>query len=78
MRLSGAVAVELFKKDHYSVLIGDDDSTVISQLQQEVNSGIEKWSDINHATCTMAKALYEGRGQDFGPRNDKLTDKVKK
>ena len=74
--MEAAVAVDLFRKEEYSVLIGDDDSTVISKLREEVASEIEKWSDVNHATCTMTKALYEGRGTNFGPDSDKLTDKV--
>ena len=49
----------LGEKKEYSVSIGDDDSAVISKLHEEVHSGIEKWSDVNHVTCTMTKALYE-------------------
>ena len=72
--MEAAVAVERFGKEQYSVLIGDDDSTVISKLREEVHSGIEKWSDVNHATCTMTKALYEGRGTNSGSNSDKITD----
>ena len=66
--MEAAVAVELFGKEQYSVLI------VISKLREEVHSGIEKWSEVNHATCTMTKALYEGQGTNFGANSDKITD----
>ena len=45
-------------------------------MRNEVDGDIEKWSDVNHVTCTLTKALYEGRGKDFGPNNDKISDPV--
>ncbi|RUA06481.1 MAG: hypothetical protein DSY43_01900 [Gammaproteobacteria bacterium] len=74
--MESSIAIEICQKDQYQVLIGDDDSTVISRLRAEVNSNLEKWSDINHATCTLTKALYEGRGRNFGPDNDRLNEHV--
>ncbi|KAK3728355.1 hypothetical protein QZH41_002183 [Actinostola sp. cb2023] len=67
--MESSIAIEICQKDQYQVIIGDDNSTVISRLRAEVNSNLEKWSDINHATCTLTKALYEGRGRNFGPGN---------
>ncbi|KAK3735622.1 hypothetical protein QZH41_007398 [Actinostola sp. cb2023] len=75
--MESSIAIEICQKDQYQVLIGDDDSTVISRpVRAEVNSNLEKWSDINHATCTLTKALYEGRGRNFGPDNDRLNGHV--
>ena len=66
----------LGEKKEYSVSIGDDDAAVISKFRKEVHSGIQKWSDVNHVTCTMTKALYEGRRTNFAANSEKLTDKV--
>ncbi|KAK3715344.1 hypothetical protein QZH41_001336 [Actinostola sp. cb2023] len=60
--MEASAAVELFGKGGYSVLIGDDDSSVISRVRAEVDEGIQKWSDINHAICTFKRGLYEVRG----------------
>lgn len=72
----GSIAVELCQKETYKVLIGDDDSKVIARVRSEVDNNLEKWSDVNHVTCTLTKALHEGKGQDFGPNNDKINDQV--
>ena len=74
--MEASIAVELCQKEQYQVLIGDDDSTVIARVRAEVDSNLEKWSDVNHATCTLTKTLYEGKGKDFGPNNDKINDHV--
>ena len=74
--MEGFIAGELCQKEQYQVLIGDDDSTVISRVRNAVDINLEKWSDVNHATCTLTKALYEGKGKDFGPNNDKINDQV--
>lgn len=40
------------KKDdtfQVSTLIGDDDSTTMAMVQQQVNHQVVKWSDVNHA-----------------------------
>ena len=74
--MEASIAVELCQKEKYKVLIGDDDSTVISRVRSEVDVNLEKWSDINHATCTLAKALYEGKGKDFGANNDRINDQI--
>ena len=63
--MEGFIAGELCQKEQYQVLIGDDDSTVISRVRNAVDINLEKWSDVNHATCTLTKALYEGKGKDF-------------
>ncbi|KAK3710522.1 hypothetical protein QZH41_000859 [Actinostola sp. cb2023] len=73
--MEASAAVELFSQGGYSVLIGDDDSSVISRVRAEVDDKIEKWSDINHAVCTFKRGLYEVRGKSFGTSQcDKITD----
>ena len=57
------VAVQLFGNAveggvRYSTYAGDDDSTTENRLQSLVAYDIEKWSDINHASCTLGSRLY--------------------
>lgn len=74
--MEASAAVELFSKGNYAVLIGDDDSTVISRLHNEVDSTILKWSDANHALCSFKRKLYEFRGKSLGVDSDNITDSV--
>ena len=74
--MEASIAVDLCHKEKYQVLIGDDDSTVIARVREEVDSNLEKWSDVNHATCTLTKGLFEGKGMDFGPDNDRINDSI--
>lgn len=41
-----------------AVLIGDDDSSTIAEIRSFIDTPILKWSDINHATASVVKALY--------------------
>ena len=52
------LAVEMLntKKDdtfQVSTLIGDDDSTTMTMVRQQVNHQVEKWSDVNHAKKSL-------------------------
>ena len=60
--MEGNVAVSLFKKSHssstkYKTLIGDDDSTTIAWIHSDVDSDVQKLSDVNHAKSTLHKQL---------------------
>ena len=72
--MDASIAVDLCPKEKYQVLTGDDHSTVIARVREEVGSNLEKWSDVNHLTCTLTKGLYEGKGMDFDPDNDRIND----
>ena len=45
-------------------------------MREEVGSNLEKWSHVNHVTCTLTKGLYEGKGMDFDPDNDRINDSI--
>lgn len=45
-------------------------------MREEVGSNLEKWSDVNHLTCTLTKGLYEGKGMDFNPDNDRINESI--
>ena len=52
--MESSVAVEMLNiiKDNsfqISTLIGDDDSTTMAMVRQQVEHSVEKWSDTNHA-----------------------------
>lgn len=52
------LAVEMLnsqKDDTFQVstLIGDDDSTTMAMVRQQVNHQVEKWSDVNHAKKSL-------------------------
>ena len=58
------VGVRLFKEApkhgvKYSVFIGDDDSSTIARIREEVSYAVEKWSDSSHATRTLVSHLYK-------------------
>lgn len=52
------LAVEMFnsKMDdtfQVSTLIGDDDSTTMAMVRQQVNHQVQKWTDVNHAKKSL-------------------------
>ena len=52
------LAVEMFnsKMDdtfQVSTLIGDDDSTTMAMVRQQVNHQVQKWTDVNHAKRSL-------------------------
>ena len=61
--MESSVACELWNKAplsniRYSVYIGDDDSTTLSQISEKVPYGVEKWSDTTHAKRSLTSRLY--------------------
>ena len=40
-----------------SVLVGDDDSSTISKVRQNVEHEVEKWSDVVHAKRSFGSSL---------------------
>ena len=57
------LAVEMLntvKDDNFAVttLIGDDDTTTMANVRQNVSHTVEKWSDINHAKKSLGSRLY--------------------
>ena len=54
-----------------SVLVGDDDSSTISKVRQNVEHEVEKWSDVVHAKRSFGSSLYSIKTQ-----NKSLTDMV--
>ena len=54
-----------------SVLVGDDDSSTISKVRQNVEHKVEKWSDVVHAKRSFGSSLYSIKTQ-----NKSLTDMV--
>ncbi|XP_067026633.1 uncharacterized protein [Acropora muricata] len=68
------LAVEMLntqKDDTFQVStsIGDDDSTTMAMMRQQVNHEVEKWSDVNHAKKSLATnadiiQLSAAHGQD--------------
>ena len=52
-----------------SVLVGDDDSSTISKVRQNVEHEVEKWSDVVHAKRSFGSSLYSIKAQ-----NKSLTD----
>ena len=64
--MEGSICVETVKKVNssdamvrVSVLVGDDDSSAISQVRREVDPSIQKWSDVNHAKKGLGNRLFE-------------------
>jgi hypothetical protein len=58
-----AVACELWNsapKDNmkYNIYVGDDDTTKLCHLNQNVPYGVEKWSDIVHAKRSLTTRLF--------------------
>ena len=57
------VACELWNaasKQHakFSTYVGDDDTTTLSHLTENVPYNVEKWSDIVHAKRSLTTRLY--------------------
>ncbi|XP_068698222.1 uncharacterized protein [Montipora foliosa] len=57
------LAVEMLntvKEDNFAVttLIGDDDTTTMANVRQNVSHTVEKWSDINHSKKSLGSRLY--------------------
>ena len=76
------VGVRLFKDapNHgvkYSVFIGDDDSSTIAKIHEEVAYSVEKWSDSTHATRTLVSHLHKIRSEKSNsPGESVLSQKV--
>ena len=76
------VVVRLFKDatNHgvkYSVFIGDDDSSTIAKIHEEVAYSVEKWSDSTHATRTLVSHLHKIRSEkSTSPGESVLSQKV--
>lgn len=60
------IAVEMIAKNKQlqeanvlvKVVIGDDDCSTISSVRREREHTVEKWSDLNHATKKLSRALW--------------------
>lgn len=67
--MESSVAVEMLNniKDNsfqISTLIGDDDSTTMAMVRQQVEHSVEKWSDTNHAKKSLGSRLYKLQKQE--------------
>ena len=61
----------------YSVFIGDDDSSTIAKIQEEVDYNVERWSDTAHATRTLVSHLHKISAQKQScPGESPLSPKV--
>ena len=61
----------------YSVFIGDDDSSTIAKIREEVAYTVEKWSDSTHATTTLVSHLHKIRSEKNNfPGESVLSQKV--
>ena len=63
------LAVEMLnytKQDSYRIgtFIGDDDSTTMVLVRNQVDHSVEKWSDINHAKKALGTRLYRLQKQE--------------
>lgn len=54
------------KQDSYRIgmVIGDDDSTTMTMVWNQVDHNIEKWSDTNHVKKALGKRLYHLQKQE--------------
>ena len=64
--MEAQVGVKLFSEApnngvKYSVFIGDDDSSTIAKIREEVDYNVEKWSDTTHASRTLVNHLHKIR-----------------
>lgn len=41
------------------MFIGDDDSSTIAKIHEDVSYNVEKWSDSSHATRTLVSHLHK-------------------
>ena len=78
-------AVELFKRApvqsncpaKYAVFIGDDDSSTLSKIREEVVYHVEKWSDTLHAKRTLLNHLHKLKTETSFPHSESvLSNKV--
>ena len=58
------LAVEILnntKEKHFEVstLIGDDDTTTMARIKEQVPHPVKKWSDVNHAKKALGTSLYK-------------------
>ena len=61
----------------YSVFIGDDDSSTIAKIHEEVGYNVEKWSDSSHATRTLVSHLHKIKSEKNNlPGESVLSQKV--
>ena len=80
--MEAQVGVKLFSEApnygvKYSVFIGDDDSSTIAKIREEVDYNVEKWSDTTHATRTLENHLHRiSKEQKSCPGESTLTPKV--
>ena len=67
--MEGNLAVDLLnttKARNYriSTFIGDDDTTTMAMVRNQVNHPVEKWSDTNHAKKSLGTRLYQLQKQE--------------
>ena len=72
-----AICEDLFKRESYRVLVGDEDSSSEARIRNLINPDIEKWTDKSHVLRTLGKKLHEDRALNFGKEMTNLTRKQK-
>ena len=60
----------------FSTYVGDDDTTTLSHLHQNVPYGVDKWSDIVHAKRSLTTRLYNLSSRCKFPSSSTLSQKV--
>ena len=45
-------------KAQVAILVGDDDSSTIKKVRENVNHNVDKWSDIVHAKRAFGSSYY--------------------
>jgi len=80
--MEAQVGVKLFTETlnygvKYSVFIGDDDSSTIARVREQVDYNVEKWSDSTHATRALVNHLHKiSKEQNSCPGESTLSPKV--
>ena len=74
--MEAAICEDLFKKEDYKVLVGEEDSSAEARLRSLVIPDLEKWSDKNHVLRTLGKTLLQNKSLNFGAGNSRLKDNV--
>ena len=74
--MEAAICEDLFKKEDYKVLVGDEDSSAEARLRSLVIPDLEKWSDKNHVLRTLGKTLLQNKSLNFDAGNSRLNDNV--
>ena len=59
--MQAAICEDLFKKEDYKVLVGDEDSSAEARLRSLVIPDLEKWPDKNHVLRTLGKTLLQNK-----------------